>query len=1124
MKKILLTLIPGALLGTFLHAQDATADEQDIIELSPFVVEASEDVGYMATNTLAGTRLKTQLKEVGAAVSVYTGEFLEDIDATDIEDILTYTTSTEGGGIDGNYSSISGRNDDEVRGNPSAINRVRALSNATRTRNYFESALPSDGYNFSSVTISRGPNAVLAGIGSAGGIIDAALEQAVFRDSTRIEFRYSEHNSHREEFHWNRVLIDDFLAFRIDAMHEDRNFRQEPAFEKDRRIYMATTVKLRKNNPKAFWGATTIRANAEFGQIEGIPPTTLTPDWSMQSWFPGTDPRDGEPYEAPYWSYNGATRTTLDADGNEIANNLTIPGFPLFRNVALVFADPSSPEANMNLPGDLAGIQGHQGTIPGGAGSPRGALRSTGDLWRNGEDDGFQRTRLFDRKIFDFYKNLISGKFDSRAQDFEAVDIRMDQLLMNGNAGFEIAYNYQYFEQMRDLPVRGQDEISIDTNSILSVRTDAFNTGGALEDQFIPNPNYGRPFIVTRDAFRDQTNVDEFESFQASAFVKKDFTNSDSWLGRLLGRHTLSGLFFETTQFTSNRGYSSTWAGGDLDMETILGAVPGQGAGLRVNGAFYIGDSLVGVEREEDVRLTPITSNRPVIGQTYTLRVWDPEARQFVTGTSTPQRILTTARDQREEVESVALALQSFFLDDHIVTLFGWREDSSDAFTSSDPSPLADGNLDMSDFRLFPASSQTKESLTKSVVVKFPEAYLFDLPFDSDLRFYWNTSENFDPVGQRRNVWNEEVGSPDAETEEYGIMLSLFDGKLDLRVNRFETTINNVNVRGDVAIDNPFGYINTMINRMVNAHNEGLTPQDPSLDPLDEDGLAWSNGPNSFQTFEEVARAFYESIPLRMQANIGPENNFEPRFEGTGDSFAYIADNVTGVASLSDVVSEGWEYELVWNPTRAWRISLNAAKNEAVLASIAKEEVAFSEAWLERAGSIYNGDLLNIHRQPNSNDGAWMEQYRSSTVRQNITQAALSGQKTPEIRKWRVNLVTRYRFMDGFLEGFNVTGAVRWQDKIGIGYPLITGLDGSLIGDVDNPYYGDDQLSIDLGVGYGTTFKAFGQKIDWTVRLNVRNAFADDELIPIIANADGSIGTARIPPERTWSISNSFRF
>src|SRR5204862_3672233 len=81
---------------------DPAAD--DPISLSAFHVSSSADVGYTATSTLAGTRLNTPLRDVGTAVSVVTKEFLNDVNANDSSTLLTYTVSTEIGGMEGNYA------------------------------------------------------------------------------------------------------------------------------------------------------------------------------------------------------------------------------------------------------------------------------------------------------------------------------------------------------------------------------------------------------------------------------------------------------------------------------------------------------------------------------------------------------------------------------------------------------------------------------------------------------------------------------------------------------------------------------------------------------------------------------------------------------------------------------------------------------------------------------------------------------------------------------------------------------------------------------------------------------------------------------------------------------------
>jgi Ca-activated chloride channel family protein len=73
--------------------QGAGVDPNDpnVIVLTPFEVSTEADSGYYTTcNTLSGTRLRTELRDVGSAVRVLTQEFLRDVGATTLEDGLPY--------------------------------------------------------------------------------------------------------------------------------------------------------------------------------------------------------------------------------------------------------------------------------------------------------------------------------------------------------------------------------------------------------------------------------------------------------------------------------------------------------------------------------------------------------------------------------------------------------------------------------------------------------------------------------------------------------------------------------------------------------------------------------------------------------------------------------------------------------------------------------------------------------------------------------------------------------------------------------------------------------------------------------------------------------------------------
>ena len=63
-------------------ARPPSAAPEEVVALSPFIVTSDKDTGYAATNTLAGTRLNTPVKDLGASISIYTKDFLDDIGAT----------------------------------------------------------------------------------------------------------------------------------------------------------------------------------------------------------------------------------------------------------------------------------------------------------------------------------------------------------------------------------------------------------------------------------------------------------------------------------------------------------------------------------------------------------------------------------------------------------------------------------------------------------------------------------------------------------------------------------------------------------------------------------------------------------------------------------------------------------------------------------------------------------------------------------------------------------------------------------------------------------------------------------------------------------------------------------
>src|SRR5580698_5908555 len=220
-------------------APAAPADAEEPTVLSPFVVDAAEDKGsYKANSTLAGTRVRTDLKDVASAISVVTAQFLQDTGAKNASDLLVYTPSTEVAGLRGNFSGAAGSA--VVQENTvSATTRVRGLDSADNTRDYFLTDIPWDSFDVGRVDLQRGPNSILFGTGSPAGIINVSTNGASFNNSYNITNRFDEYGSLRDSATINQEIIPGVLAIRLAALEDDEKYEQAAAFNNTTRYYGA---------------------------------------------------------------------------------------------------------------------------------------------------------------------------------------------------------------------------------------------------------------------------------------------------------------------------------------------------------------------------------------------------------------------------------------------------------------------------------------------------------------------------------------------------------------------------------------------------------------------------------------------------------------------------------------------------------------------------------------------------------------------------------------------------------------------------------------------------------------------------------------------------------------------
>lgn len=236
-------------------AKPPPGDTGDLIELSPFEVRAENDVGYQAANTTSGSRLNSRLKDTPASISPFTAEFLADIAANTLEEMLGYATNIEMEIEDSNagFNNPGGRSADA---NDYQF-RMRGMMGGT-SRDFVESPVPTDLYNVERADVSSGPNSILFGLGSPGGLVSLTGKRAnLNRTRGSLKAQIGSWNFQRYEADYSRVLVPRKLGLRLLGVYQDAEGWRKWMLNEQRRFTGAVTYQPFRQ--------TTVRASAETG-------------------------------------------------------------------------------------------------------------------------------------------------------------------------------------------------------------------------------------------------------------------------------------------------------------------------------------------------------------------------------------------------------------------------------------------------------------------------------------------------------------------------------------------------------------------------------------------------------------------------------------------------------------------------------------------------------------------------------------------------------------------------------------------------------------------------------------------------------------------------------------------
>lgn len=1027
-------LIPAAIIATVSCALSAApapvtsvpSTTGAVVELSPFTVDTTRDTGYAALETTSGTRLRTSLRDIAAPLSVITAEFLQDLAATSPVEALVFTPSVDT--VEGDPTRHNGflRFGD---GQPMAvrgfINNEGSVAGANDT---FRAFIATDVYNTERITLSRGPNSLLFGVGGADGVTESSTKRArLDRRITQVQYRYDTWSSHRLTLDHNQPLLKERLALRVNALFDRKREFRDFEGSNQKRVTLGMTARPLPG--------TRISLNREDYRVDrNIVPLTWAYDNGAMQWI-------------------AKGRPTVDFSP---AGAITAAQKAAF--------DPRNALGQVNGQSVIY-VQGLNLT------EPIVNWRHQFNLNRH-QFNGALSTEVHTRDPFELFgiakeTNLQGGTWDDPSDQSRGSTIQafVEQRLA-GDLHLEIAGSWMRND--RDFSPSSFDRVTIDPNRFW---VDGRPNPGFLQPYGESANNQYREYRQRRDAYR------------ATVWYELDLTRRSRWLGQ----HNLS-LLVQTTGTTSrqdtmrwlNRGTVglANWNADPLNAVNAI-AIRTYYVGGRptypVPDAAFVGRNLASLSAQKQILSKVAAGVGPI----------DLALRPFVAPTLT-----------REEIDSYSLAWQARWLDRRLVTLLGWRRDSTANYIGAPPyrewADPAVPNSATSELRRYyslardvPFRSVPEVAVTADTITL--GAVLTPLPW---LALTFNQSENFTPSTNPAQVTflGERPGNQSGDSRDFGLRIQGFEGRFSLAVSRFANSQRN-QIRGGGAY---VGFSRGILQRLRDNYS-----QDSHFNALPPAGL----------------------LPIDPAQTVATDWNFD---------------------------ATGYEATAVLN-TRRWRVSLTGSLNENVLGEhliglgrylytakpfegLATWRKFAAELRRIEAGQTSSQFDLNpqnpAHRLQAGEDARYLENQANGAEQQYLDERTLEGQATNWNGKYALNAVVSHDFeARGPLGGWSVGGNVRWRSAGIAGYARTLNAAGVPEGiiNVSQPIFGDSFTEAGAMLRYQLRLPR-GPAV--RIQLNVQNPlnWRDVRLVKVGTDTEAVLGTQYAPVGISYALRRPRNF
>lgn len=208
-----LLLLTGCRLFAQTPSTTSSSSNEDVVTLQEFTVSSTAVSEYTSSESTTGTRIASSIRDLPFKVSVVTGEFMDDFNATEFREQMAYTSNVVG------YETIS------------TGYMLRGFDADVQLRNGFRRIGLIDKVNIERAEVIKGPAASIYGAVFPGGTINFVTRKPRIRHEDRLTITTGTNDSHRVQASTTGPLgSSGKLFYRIDGALDERHYDQDFKF------------------------------------------------------------------------------------------------------------------------------------------------------------------------------------------------------------------------------------------------------------------------------------------------------------------------------------------------------------------------------------------------------------------------------------------------------------------------------------------------------------------------------------------------------------------------------------------------------------------------------------------------------------------------------------------------------------------------------------------------------------------------------------------------------------------------------------------------------------------------------------------------------------------------------